>query len=277
MAIQLGKLGIWRNQRDKPTPDFAAGVEKLGFGALWIGGSPGGDLALIEELLDGTDHITVATGIVNMWATDAATAAADYHRIAAKHPNRFLLGVGIGHPEAVKEYRKPYDTIVEYLDQLDAAGVPVEDRALAALGPKVLKLAADRTLGAHPYLTTPDHTRQARAIVGPDKLLAPEQKVVLETDPAKARTIARAKVEHPYLHAVNYLNNLKRLGWSDEDLANGGSDSLIDALAPHGDAEAIAAAVTAHWDAGADHVCVQVLGDDPFPGYRALAEVLLQG
>jgi probable F420-dependent oxidoreductase len=277
MAIELGKLGIWRSQRDNLTSDLAVTVEKLGYGAIWIGSSPGGDLDLVDQLLAATDHITVATGIVNMWQSDATTVARAYHRVAARYPDRFLLGVGIGHPEATKEYRRPYDTIVEYLDQLDAAGVPVEARVLAALGPKVLRLAGQRTAGAHPYLTTPEHTRQARQLLGPDKLLAPEQKLVLETDPVRARAIARPKVEHPYLHAINYLNNLRRLGWSEEDFGNGGSDRLIDALAPHGDGETIAAAVTAHLDAGADHVCVQVLGDDPVPGYRALAEVLLPG
>lgn len=276
MAIELGRIGVWRGMRDNPTPELVVTIEKLGYGAFWLGGSPGGDLALVEQMLDATEHIVVATGIVNMWATDAFTAARAYHRITAKHPDRFLLGVGIGHPEATKEYRKPYDTIIEYLDQLDAAEVPVEGRALAALGPKVLKVSAERTAGAHPYLTTPEHTRQAREILGPNKLLAPEQKLVLETDPAKARAIARPKVEFPYLHAVNYVNNLHRLGWSDEELANGGSDRLIDALAPHGDAEAIAAGVTAHLDAGANHVCVQILGDDPLPGLRAVSEVLIQ-
>lgn len=276
MAIELGRIGVWRGMRDDPTPELVVTIEKLGYGAFWLGGSPGGDLTLVEQMLDATDRIVVATGIVNMWATDAFTAARAYHRITAKHPDRFLLGVGIGHPEATKEYRKPYDTIIEYLDQLDAAEVPIEGRALAALGPKVLKVSAERTAGAHPYLTTPEHTRQAREILGPNKLLAPEQKLVLETDAAKARAIARPKVEFPYLHAINYINNLHRLGWSDEELANGGSDRLIDALAPHGDAEAIAAGVTAHLDAGADHVCVQILGDDPLPGLRAVSEVLIQ-
>lgn len=276
MAIELGRIGVWRGMRDNPTPELVVTIEKLGYGAFWLGGSPGGDLTLVEQMLDATDRIVVATGIVNMWATDAFTAARAYHRITAKHPDRFLLGVGIGHPEATKEYRKPYDTIIEYLDQLDAAEVPIEGRALAALGPKVLKVSAERTAGAHPYLTTPEHTRQAREILGPNKLLAPEQKLVLETDAAKARAIARPKVEFPYLHAINYINNLHRLGWSDEELANGGSDRLIDALAPHGDAEAIAAGVTAHLDAGADHVCVQILGDDPLPGLRAVSEVLIQ-
>ena len=274
MANALGKLGIWRTAAELDA-DLAREVERLGYGAIWIGSSPDGKLDIVDELLDATERIVVATGIVNMWKDDAATVGESYHRIVARHPGRFLLGVGIGHPEATKVYQKPYDKIVEYLDQLDAAGVPAADRALAALGPKVLKLSAERTLGAHPYLTTPEHTREARALVGEGVLLAPEHKVVLGTDPEEARRIGRPRVENPYLHLSNYVSNLKRLGWSDEDLANGGSDALIDALVLHGDAETIAAGVTAHLDAGADHVCIQVLNSDPVPAYRAVAQVLL--
>jgi probable F420-dependent oxidoreductase len=275
MAIEFGKLGIWRSERDL-SPELAQTAEKLGYGAVWIGGSPSAPLEIVERLLDATDRITVATGIVNMWKDDPADIAAAYRRIAATHPDRFLLGLGIGHPESVSEYRKPYDTMVEYLDRLDAEGVPVAGRALAALGPKVLRLAAERTLGAHPYLVPPEHTRQAREIMGPGPLLAPEQKVVLEADPVRARAIARPRIK-PYLGMSNYVSNLRRLGWTDEDLAGEGSDRLVDALALHGDAETLARGITAHLDAGADHVCVQVLGEDPVPGYRALAEVLLQG
>jgi probable F420-dependent oxidoreductase len=275
MAIEFGKLGIWRSERDL-SPELARTAENLGYGSVWIGGSPSAPLNIVERLLDATERITVATGIVNIWKDDPAPIAAAYHRIVAKHPDRFLLGVGIGHPEAIRQYGKPYDTIVEYLDRLDAEGVPVAGRALAALGPKVLKLSAERTLGAHPYLVTPEHTREAREILGPGPLLAPDQKVVLEADPVRARTIARPRIQ-PYLGLVNYVNNLRRLGWTDEDLAGDGSDQLIDALAVHGHAETVARGVTAHLDAGADHVAVQVLGEDPVPGYRALAEVLLPG
>ncbi|MEU3272383.1 LLM class F420-dependent oxidoreductase [Saccharomonospora sp. NPDC006951] len=276
MAVNLGKIGIWRGAPGL-NPDLAVEVEKLGYGAIWIGGSPGADLRLAEDLLDATSTIAVATGIVNMWNSDAAEVGAAYKRIAARHPGRFLLGVGIGHPEATQAYQKPYEKIVSYLDELDEAGVPVEEMALAALGPKVLRLSAERTAGAHPYLTTPEHTRQAREILGEGVLLAPEQKVVFDTDPERARAVARPAIENPYLHLVNYVNNLKRLGWKDEDIANGGSDQLIDALGIHGDAKTVAAGVTAHLDAGADHVCVQVLSadDDPLPGYRQLADILL--
>ncbi|WP_020669342.1 LLM class F420-dependent oxidoreductase [Amycolatopsis nigrescens] len=274
MTVNLGRIGIWRPVWDL-TPGLAVEIEKLGYGAIWVGGSPDGGLELEESLLDATSSIAVATGIVNMWKDDAATVGASYHRLAAKHPGRFLLGVGIGHPEATQVYQKPYDKIVSYLDELDEAGVPVEDRVLAALGPKVLKLSGERTAGAHPYLTVPAHTREARQVLGDGPLLAPEQKVVLETDPDKARAIGRPAVQHPYLGLVNYTRNLLRLGYSEQDIADGGSDRLIDDLALHGDAETIARGVRAHLEAGADHVNIQVLGDDPLPGYRALAPLLL--
>jgi probable F420-dependent oxidoreductase len=275
MTVELGRYGIWRTQRALD-PELAVEVEALGYGAIWIGGSPPGDLALAESMLDATQRIAVATGIANMWSTPAEEVAASYQRIEAKHPGRFLLGVGIGHPEATKEYRSPYATMVDYLDRLDEAGVPVAGRALAALGPKALRLSADRTAGAHPYLTTPEHTREARETLGEGVLLAPEQKVVVDTDAARARPVGRRSVDNPYLHLVNYRSNLLRLGWSEADLDDGGSDALIDALVAHGDAATVAARLAAHLDAGADHVCAQVLppDGDPLPALRALSEAL---
>src|SRR6516225_4333651 len=273
MSIELGRIGIWRHPSGL-TPEVVSEVEALGYGALWLGGSPGGDLKVVEDLLDATARIAVATGIVNVWKDDAATIGSDYHRIAARHPGRFLLGLGIGHPEATGEYQQPYAKLVSYLDELDELKVPAEGRALAALGPRVLRLAAERTAGAHPYLVTPEHTRQARQILGEGPLLAPEQKVILETDPERARAIARPRVQNPYLGMTNYLSNLRRLGWTDADFANGGSDALIDALAVHGDAAVIARGVTAHLEAGADHVAVQVLNRDPLPALHALADQL---
>jgi probable F420-dependent oxidoreductase len=273
MTVELGRIGIW-DRRDRLTPRLAKEVEDLGYGAIWIGGSPPGDLFLAQELLDATTRLAVATGIVNMWSTPATEAAESYHRVAAAHPGRFLLGVGIGHPEATQEYRSPFDTIVDYLDVLDAEGVPVESRVLAALGPKVLAVSAERTAGAHPYLTTPEHTRFAREVLGEGPLLAPEQKVVVSADPEAARALGRPAVDRPYLHLRNYTSNLRRLGWTDADFADGGSDALIDALVVHGDPATVAAGVTAHLDAGADHVCVQLLtapGADPLPDLRALA------
>jgi probable F420-dependent oxidoreductase len=273
MSIELGNIGIWlwRNILDD---ELATEVERLGYGAIWIGGSPPGDLELAERLLDATSNVVVATGIVNIWRDDAATVAESYHRIARKHPDRFLLGIGVGHPEATAAYTRPYAALTGYLDALDDAGVPAERRALAALGPKVLRLAAERTAGAHPYLTTPDHTRQARELLGDGPLLAPEHKVVLEQDAERARAIARHTVRR-YLGTRNYARNLQRIGYTEADLADGGSDRLIDDLALHGDPATVARGITAHLDAGADHVCVQVLGDDRRAGYRALAAELL--
>jgi len=270
MTIELGKAGIWRHPSGV-TPEMAAETEALGYGAIWLGGSPDGDLSMVDPLLDATDRIVVGTSIVNVWKDDAATVAASWHRLHASYPDRFLLGLGIGHPEANQEYQKPYDKLVSYLDELDELKVPASGRALAALGPRVLRLSADRTAGALPYLVTPEHTREARQILGAGPLLAPEQKLVLEADPEKARALGRPRVEKPYLSLTNYVSNLRRLGWSDADLADGGSDALIDALAVHGDAAAIARGVTAHLDAGADHVAVQVLNPDPMPALRELA------
>jgi probable F420-dependent oxidoreductase len=272
MAIELGKIGIWRNYTQVDAK-FAAEAEKLGYTAVWLGGSPGGDLAFVDDLLEATDALVIATGIVNIWQDEPASIARAYERIAGKYPDRFLLGVGAGHREAIKEYKKPYAALVEYLDGLDAAGVPAEARALAALGPKVVKLSGDRTAGAHPYLVTPQHTREAREILGEGKLLAPEHKVVVETDPAKAREIGRGMVKF-YLGLSNYTANLRKLGFTDEDLAGEGSDRLIDALALHGDAETVARGLSAHFEAGADHVNIQVLNEDPWPAYRALAAAL---
>jgi probable F420-dependent oxidoreductase len=259
------------------TPELAANLEQLGFGAVWLGGSPSGDLVQVEQLLDATSTLSLATGIVNIWQDDAHKVAASFTRIERRHPGRFLLGAGAGHREAIQRYAKPYDALAEYVDVLLGDGVPDQSLVLAALGPKVLRLAAERTAGAHPYLVPPEHTRRARTILGPAALLAPEQKVVLEADPDRARAIGRPKVQTPYLGLVNYTNNLRRLGWSDDDLSGGGSDALIDALVARGSAEEVAAQLTAHLDAGADHVAIQLLtapGADLLDAYRQLAQAL---
>ncbi|EOD66238.1 LLM class F420-dependent oxidoreductase [Amycolatopsis vancoresmycina] len=274
MAIELGKLGIWRYHANVDAK-FAAEAEKLGYGAIWLGGSPGaGDLDSVDDLLAATDSLVIATGIVNIWQDEPASIAKVYERLAGKYPDRFLLGVGAGHREATKEYKKPYAALVDYLDGLDAAGVPVSGRALAALGPKVVELSGTRTAGAHPYLTTPEHTRSSREILGAGPLLAPEHKVVLSTDADEARAIGRNTVKY-YLGLSNYVANLRKLGFTDSDLAGEGSDRLVDALALHGDAATIARGLSAHLDAGADQVVVQVLNEDPWPAYRALASELL--
>ncbi len=276
MSIELGKAGIWRHPSGL-TPELVAEAEALGYGAIWLGGSPDGDLSVVDQLLDATDRIAVGTSIVNVWKDDAATVAASWHRIAGRYPDRFVLGLGIGHPEATQEYQRPYDKLVSYLDELDDLKVPAAGRMLAALGPRVLRLSAERAAGALPYLVTPEHTRRAREILGAGPVLAPEQKVVLETDPGQARAIGRPRVQNPYLGLTNYVSNLRRLGWTDEDLADGGSDALIDALAVHGDAAAIARGVSAHLEAGADHVAVQVLNRDPLPALRELSGQLELG
>jgi probable F420-dependent oxidoreductase len=272
---QLGRFGIWRGER-QVTPGLAASIEDLGFGALWLG-SANGDLAAAEEFLAATTTLTVATGIVNMWQYEPHQVAASFQRVEARFPGRFLLGVGAGHPEVTQQYARPYDTLTRYVDTLLEDGVPPGRLVLAALGPKVLRLAAERAAGAHPYLVTPDYTAQAREILGPGPLLAPEQKVVISTDPGQARAIGRTRVEKPYLGLANYTANLRRLGWTDADLAGGGSDALIDALVAHGNAAQVVARLAEHLDAGADHVSIQLVtepGADPAGGYRELAEAI---
>ncbi len=280
MASQLrdrvGQFGIWRGAW-QTTPEIAAALERDGYGAIWLGGSPGGDLQVVADLLGATTTLAVGTSIVNMWQDDAATVAASFERIEAAYPGRFVLGVGAGHREATQEYASPYDTLARYVDKLLAHHVPARSLVLAALGPRVLRLAADMTAGALPYLVPPEHTRLAREILGPDRLLAPEQKAVLDTDLARARALGSKRVRNPYLGLHNYTSNLRRLGFTDEDLAGGGSDRLIDTLVAHGSAGQVAAQLRQHLAAGADHVCVQLLTEadtDPLPGYAELARGL---
>ncbi len=273
---RLGRWGVWRGAY-QVTPLLAAEVERAGFGALWLGGSPAGDLALVEELLGATQALTVGTSIVNMWKDGAHEVARSFARVQERYPGRFVLGVGAGHREATQQYERPYDTLAAYVDTLLGDGVPQDALVLAALGPKVARLARDRTAGAIPYLVPPEHTRLTRDILGPGPLLAPEHKVVLDTDTDRARALGRARVRNPYLGLVNYTSNLRRLGWSDADLSGSGSDALIDALVAHGSAEQVAAQLSRHLEAGADHVVAQLLTEpdaDPVPGYRALAQAL---
>lgn len=266
--MDFGRFGVWRRVGEL-TPGLATAVEEMGYGAIWVGGSPPPELEAVEAVLDATRSVPVATGIVNMWRADPDEVARSYHRIEVRHPGRFFLGLGIGHPEATSEYRSPYRTMVEYLDRVEAAGVPGERTILAALGPRVLRLAAERTAGAHPYFTTPAHTKMAREVMGPEALLAPEHKVVLE--PARWAELAHPNVER-YLRLTNYRASLLREGWDESDLE--GSERLEKALVLDGDAGSAARALAEHLDAGADHVCVQVLGDDPISGYEALAPEL---
>jgi probable F420-dependent oxidoreductase len=253
---RLGAVGVWRSVKDVP-PALARTVEGLGYGTVWLGGSPGSALREAERLLEATERLQVATGIVNIWRSDAAELADSYHRIEARHPGRLLLGIGSGHREASPERARPIDAMAQYLDVLDRAGVPVAARVLSALGPRMLAMAAERSAGTHPYLTVPSQTGEARQVLGPDALVAPEQTVVQDADPESARRTARAFLSH-YLELTNYTRNMRRAGFTDEDVRGEGSDRLVDAIVAHGDAPALAAAVTAHLDAGADHVCVQV-------------------
>jgi probable F420-dependent oxidoreductase len=271
---RLGAVGVWRNVSRIDT-DLASTIEGLGFGAIWQGGSPGSDLRPAEELLGATRSIVVATGIVNIWKSDPQELADSYHRISANHPGRLLLGIGSGHREATPERARPLEAMARYLDVLDERGVPVDARVLSALGPRMLAMAAQRSAGTHPYLTVPAQTREARAALGPDALVAPEQTVVLDADDRSARRTARAFLAG-YLGMSNYTGNMQRAGFTEDDLADGGSDRLVDAIVVHGDASLLASAVGAHLDAGADHVCLQVLpaSASPVPALGALAEQL---
>ena len=253
---ELGRFGVWTAGAVRP--EQAVAVERLGYGTVWAGGSPAADLGFVEPILAETETLQVATGIVNIWSAPAPQVAESFHRIEAAYPGRFLLGIGVGHREHTDDYRTPYAALVDYLDALDAASVPTSRRVLAALGPKVLTLAAQRSAGAHPYLTTPEHTAAARELVGKSVLLAPEHKVVL-ADAAAARTVGREAVGM-YLGLSNYVNNWKRLGFTSNDVAPPGSDRFIDAVIAHGSAEAVAARLTEHLRAGGDHVAIQVLG-----------------
>jgi probable F420-dependent oxidoreductase len=271
---RLGSVGVWRSVRAVDA-DLARTIEGLGYGTIWQGGSPGADLRPAEELLDATESLVVATGIVNIWTADAAELADSYHRVQGKHPGRLLLGIGSGHREDIAERVRPVEAMSRYLDVLDERGVPAEARVLSALGPRMLSMAAERSAGTHPYLTTASQTREQRETLGRDALIAPEQTVVLESDPEAARRAARRFLEY-YLELVNYTTTMKRAGFTEDDLANGGSDRLVDEIVAHGDAPAVAAAVGAHLTSGADHVCVQVqpADGDVVAGLRALASAL---
>ncbi|GLF95022.1 TIGR03620 family F420-dependent LLM class oxidoreductase [Streptomyces yaizuensis] len=282
----LGRIGVWSAAlRAVPgqglAPDAAEAVaelDALGFGTLWIGSSP--SLAEAAPLLAAAPRIRVATAILSVWQHPADEVAAGVARIEESAPGRFLLGLGISHQVLAPQYAKPYATMVAYLDALDAAPVPVPAgrRILAALGPKMLRLSADRSLGAHPYLVTAEHTAEARSALGPDAVLAPDLKVVPEPDLGRAREIARGSLAH-YLGLENYVRSLIRLGFSEADLADGGSDRLVDALFALGSPERIRDRVAAYTDAGADHVALNVISDaragtPPRKEWRELAAAL---
>lgn len=267
----MSNLGTFGSFGRLVTPQQAAEIEALGYGAVWVGGSPPAELDWVEPILAATTSLHVATGIVNIWSAEAGAVAESFHRIEAAHPGRFVLGIGVGHREADQQYRKPLDALTDYLDRLDSHGVPRQRRVIAALGPKVLQLSAARSAGAHPYLTTPEHTARARELIGPEAFLAPEHKVALTTDSAQARATGREALQI-YLNLTNYVNNWKRLGFDDQDVAKPGSDRLVDAVVAYGTPEQIAARLTEHLDASADHVPVQVL-TPPDKLVPALAEL----
>lgn len=262
--MDLGRVGIWSGNLRSEDPgtrgeiaEAVAELEELGYGAIWMGGSPGVQHA--APLLRATSRIVVATGILSIWDYEPAEVAERHAALVKEHPERFLLGLGVSHGFLVgADYRRPHSAMLRYLDGLDAAGLPATQRVLAALGPKMLATARDRGAGAHPYLTTAEHTRTAREILGAGRLLAPEVKVVLDDDPVRARETARGHLD-VYLKAPNYTSNLLRLGFTEDDLRDGGSDRLIETLFALGGPERARELVDAHHAAGADHVTLQVI------------------
>jgi probable F420-dependent oxidoreductase len=274
--MDIGKVGIWSFLDTQPAAvvrEAAAELEEIGFRTLWIPEALGREVfTAAGVILAATKRLIVATGIANIWARDAMTMAAAQKTLTEAYPHRFLLGMGVSHAPMVEglrghRYERPLSTMRAYLDAMDAApfvAPPAAEpmRVLAALHPKMLALAAERSAGSHPYFVPPEHTARARAVLGSGKLLAPEQAVVLETDADKARAIARTHMA-PYLMLPNYVRNLQSLGFGDADVADGGSDRLVDAIVAWGDVPAIVERVRAHHDAGADHVCLQVLDADP--------------
>ncbi|GAA5051400.1 TIGR03620 family F420-dependent LLM class oxidoreductase [Nocardia callitridis] len=287
MAQRL--VSVWQpyflaNEDSAAVTAAAVELEELGYARLWFSGGFGKTVPpRFREILDGTERLGLASGILSIWHTPPAETAAFTEQAERDHPGRFLLGLGASHAALVENddtaYRKPYSKTVAYLDALDAAGIAPERRVLAALGPRMMELSRDRSVGAHPYFVPVEHTAEARKILGPDPLLAPEVAVVVEQDAAAARQVAR-QYTTLYLAMPNYTNNLRRFGWTDEDFVDGGSDRLVDALIPWGTLEQVAAGIEKHFQAGADEVAIQVLnGGDatafPADAFRAIAAKLI--
>lgn len=281
-----GRYGIWSSALrpggaipDAEIREAAAELEELGFGAAWLGGS---SVEQAVPLIEATSRLTVATGILSIWQHEAADTATRFLELESRNPGRFILGIGASHAKFAAQYQRPYSAVVGYLDALDAAKVPAERVVLAALGPKMLELSRDRAGGAHPYLVTPEHTAQAREILGAGPLLAPELKVVLDADPDTARATARGYLGM-YLTLPNYTNSFLRLGFTEDDFANGGSDRLIDAVYAWGDDAQIRSRIEAFHAAGADHLALQIVtpgstagapGPLPRAEWRRLAEIV---
>jgi probable F420-dependent oxidoreductase len=266
--VSLGRFGVWT--RGPLTPELAAEIEGLGFGTVWVGGSPDAGLRFVDDALAQTQSIVVATGVVNVWSAAARTAAESYHRIEREHPGRFVLGIGVGHREHAAAYAKPYEALSTYLDELDAAGVPRYRRVLAALSPRLLRLAAERTAGALPALTTPQHTRDARRLLGGQGILAPAVDVVLSTNPDIVYLTTRAVVTR-YATIANFANSWERQGFTAADLTAPGSQRLVDAVFASGGADDIVRRLDEHLDAGADHVAIHVANES-----EALMETLTE-
>jgi probable F420-dependent oxidoreductase len=280
LAARLGRLGVWSGILNQlPAADeqaFARQIEALGLKALWYPEGAGGKEAFSHAavLLAGTERLVIASGIANIWARDPMAMANGARTLGQAYPGRFVLGIGVSHAPAVASrggrYERPFQHMQAYLEAMQSApfGGPVGSEpvpwVLAALGPRMLRLSAERALGAHPYFVPVEHTVQARKTLGPEPLLAVEQAVVFETSAERAREVARGYTRR-YLASENYANNLRRLGWGDADLAGDGSDKLVDAVVAWGDLDQIAARVREHLTAGADHVCVQVLTSQPNP------------
>ncbi|WP_217213981.1 LLM class F420-dependent oxidoreductase [Streptomyces sp. AC550_RSS872] len=283
MKRSVGRHGIWSVGLRSEDParrgelaEAAAELEQLGYGAVWLGGNSAARHAL--PLLEATSTLTVGTSIQSIWQYGAAESAAGFAEAEAAHPGRFVLGLGVSHAKYADQYRRPYSALVAYLDELDEAGVPSDRRLLAALGPKTLDLTRDRAAGSIPYLVTPEHTARAREILGEAPLLAPELKVILETDPGRARTLARDCLAM-YLALPNYTNNFLRHGFAEDDLLDGGSDRLIDAVFAWGDEAAIRRRIDSFVAAGADHVALQVVDGDarealPREAWRRIGSLL---
>lgn len=260
----IGRYGVWSMALRLKDPalrrelnDSLAELEEAGYRAVWLGGSPSVRQAAVA-LEESSTRLKVGTSITSIWDHEPEDVARECAAVEAAHPGRFMLGLGVSHAGVSERYHRPYSALVEYLDALDAAGQPAGSRVLAALGPRTLRLARDRSAGSLPYMSTPEHTARAREALGSGALLAPEVKVVLESDPATARAIGRSVI--PTARNINYVTNFLRIGFTEDDLAGGGSDRLVDAVIVWGDEDRIKERLEEHFAAGADHIALQVIG-----------------
>lgn len=290
MSFALGRLGVWSSElrvcEAVEAKAAARELEALGYGAIWMPARGRGVFERAEEILAATERMIVATGILSIWSVGPAEVGVALRPLQDAYPDRFLLGLGVSHEPVVEReggrYERPLEAMREYLDRLDAVAPSVarDRRLLAALGPRMLSLARDRSLGAHPYLVPPAHTRQAREELGLGPLLAPEQGIVIEVDARIARQTARTYLaDRQHFRMANYVRSFRRLGFTDEDFRDGGSDRLVDAIIAWGDAERVAQRIRDHWTMGADHVCIQAVpqrgASIPLKEWRAIASVLL--